>query len=243
MIIMKMVYGYSKQYGPADLCSLCSSSWQSLQVSVSHVSQKSLRASCLCTGQKTGLWPDVPTDSTKQNHQSQFHILSFISSLSLWLPYVPICPLPNSIKKRETKWVSSNENSTGQASHSLKTLLVAIATVLSLLNVQNRCSTPLVRHPNYNKTTRPKHLQQSYRNCLANLSNCKWKWISLHHIPGDTSSFLRILWSLVNLTRWCASMQVLQSHSPHSTQNPMALALSSQLVQTYRENRGWRLLK
>lgn len=80
-------------------------------------------------------------------------------SLSLWLPYVLICPLPNSIEKRETKWVSSNENSTGRASHSLKTLPVAIATVLrlSLLNVQNRCSIPLVKHPNYNKTTRPKH--------------------------------------------------------------------------------------
>lgn len=72
-------------------------------------------------------------------------------SLSLWLPYVLICALPNSIEKRETKWVSSNENSTGRASDSLKTLHVAIATVLrlSLLNVQNRCSTLLLKHPNY----------------------------------------------------------------------------------------------
>jgi len=52
------------------------------------------------------------------------------------------------------------------------------------------------------------------------------------HSPEDTSSFFLIIWSLVNFTRWWASMQVLHSHSPHSTQNPTALALSSQLVHT-----------
>lgn len=79
-------------------------------------------------------------------------------SPSLWLPYVLICPLPNSIKMRETKWVSFNENSTGWASDSLKTLPVSIATVLrfSLLNVQNRYSVALLKNPNYNKTTKPK---------------------------------------------------------------------------------------
>lgn len=160
---MMMVCGYCKHCGSADLCSLCSSSWQSLQVRVSHVSQKSLRASCLCTGQKTGLWPDVPTDSATQNHLSQIHLFLLISprilySPSLWMPYVLICPLPNSIKMRETKWVSFNENSTGWASESLKTLPVSIATVLrfSLLNVQNRYSTALLKNPNYNKTTKPK---------------------------------------------------------------------------------------
>lgn len=45
------------------LCSLCSSSWQSLQVKVSQVSQKSFSGSCLWMGQKTGLCPGVATDS------------------------------------------------------------------------------------------------------------------------------------------------------------------------------------
>lgn len=46
-----------------NLCSLCSNSWQSLQVSVSQVSQKSFSGSCLWMGQKTGRCPDAPTDS------------------------------------------------------------------------------------------------------------------------------------------------------------------------------------
>lgn len=48
------------------LCSLCSNSWQSLQVSVSQVSQKSFSGSCLWMGQKTGRCPDVPTDSRQE---------------------------------------------------------------------------------------------------------------------------------------------------------------------------------
>lgn len=55
----------------SDLCSLCSSSWQSLQVSLSQVSQKSLSASCLWIGQKTVLWPDVLTDSATPKHTNQ----------------------------------------------------------------------------------------------------------------------------------------------------------------------------
>ena len=36
---------------------------------MSHVSQKSFRASCLCTGQKTGRCPDAPTASVSQGNE------------------------------------------------------------------------------------------------------------------------------------------------------------------------------
>lgn len=80
----------------SHLCSLCSSSWQSLQVKVSHVSQKSLRASCLCTGQKTGRWPDVPTDSTKHTTTMWNSCSASRSSPLSHMPYVFTHPLPNS---------------------------------------------------------------------------------------------------------------------------------------------------
>ena len=50
-------------------------------------------------------------------------------------------------------------------------------------------------------------------------------------VPSATSSFCRMVWSLVNLTLWCASTQVKHRNSTQSTQNPEASVLSSQLMQ------------
>lgn len=241
--MMMMVCIKCKQCCPADLCSLCSSSWQSLQVRVSQVSQKSLRASCLCTGQKTGLWPDVPTDSTTQN-QSKARCFDYFSLLYFILTVYDSHMFSYAPCQTQSKWgklsgLALMKTLQAEQATLSKTLPVAIATVpqFCLLNVKTRQSVHSCRKiqtssiPLEQSRLLPLR-KQLYGNCLANKGRLKRKLISLWHIPGDTSSFLRILWSLVNLTLWCASMQVLQSHSPHSTQNPIALALSSQLVHT-----------
>lgn len=69
---------------------------------------------------------------------------------------------------------------------------------------------------------------------LASLSSSQNFTVRVWVLPdaASASSFVRILWSFVIFTLWWASTQVLHSHSPHSTQNPIVPALSSQLVHT-----------
>lgn len=69
---------------------------------------------------------------------------------------------------------------------------------------------------------------------LASLSSSQNFTVRVGVLPdaASASSFVRILWSFVIFTLWWASTQVLHSHSPHSTQNPIVPALSSQLVHT-----------
>lgn len=54
-------------------------------------------------------------------------------------------------------------------------------------------------------------------------------------LPEDISSICLILWSLVNFTRWWASMQVTHRNSTHSTQKPVASVLSSQLIHNWKQ--------
>lgn len=59
------------------------------------------------------------------------------------------------------------------------------------------------------------------------------KYVNELSVPFDTSSLLVIVWSLVNLTLWCATTQVAHRYSTQFKQNPTASVLSLQVMQIW----------
>lgn len=58
-------------------------------------------------------------------------------------------------------------------------------------------------------------------------------WPRVAGFSPSSSSLVLMEWSFVTRTLWCASMHAWHSQSWQSTQNPVAEALSSQLVHVY----------
>lgn len=95
--ILSMISYYSykvtntwHEWGPY-LWSLCLSSWQSLQVRRSQVSQNSFNGSCLWMSQKTGFCVEAPIASVNEQ-EDKFICVEFIYSGFCRRPWTVECP-------------------------------------------------------------------------------------------------------------------------------------------------------